>query len=52
MQKFNCKVVGGEIPENEFVMVEVEAENAGYALPLAIQDHPGSRVLEVTPATQ
>ena len=38
MLKFNCKVVGGNIPEGEFVIVEVDAENAGYALPLAI-DH-------------
>jgi hypothetical protein len=48
MLKFNCKVVGGNIPEGEFVIVEVDAENAGYALPLAIVNHPGSFVLEIT----
>ena len=51
MLRYNCKVMGGDIPEGEFIMVEIEAENAGYALPLAIVNYPKSFVKEITVVT-
>lgn len=48
MQNYNCKITGGEIPEGEFVMIQIQAKNAGEALPLAIANYPGSIVKEIT----
>lgn len=47
MLTYNCKLIGGNIPEGDFIIVQVQALNAGAALPIAINGYLGSIVKEL-----